>query len=42
VVKIKNIPKNDKPRERLYLYGAENLANEELLAIILKTGTKKY
>ena len=42
MVKIKNIPDNDKPRERLYMYGAENLSNEELLAIVLKTGTKKY
>lgn len=42
MVKIKNIPNSDKPRERLYMYGAESLSNEELLAIVLKTGTKKY
>lgn len=42
MVKIKNIPDSDKPRERLYMYGAESLSNEELLAIVLKTGTKKY
>lgn len=39
-IKIKEIPKEERPRERLYLYGKESLANEELLAIILKTGTK--
>jgi len=42
MVKIKNIPDEDKPRERLCLNGAENLSNEELLAIILKTGTRRY
>lgn len=30
------------PRERLLLHGSNNLTNEELLMIILKTGTKKY
>lgn len=40
-MKFKNIPDNEKPRERLIKYGVENLSNEELLAIILKTGTKK-
>ena len=41
-MKFKNIPNDEKPRERLFLYGSENLSNEELLSIILKTGTKKY
>lgn len=40
-VVIKDIPKEERPRERLLNYGAANLSNEELLAIILKTGTKK-
>ena len=40
MIKFKNLPKQDKPRERLYMYGSENLSNEELLSIILKTGTK--
>ena len=31
----------EKPRERLLVYGANNLSNEELLMIILKSGTKK-
>lgn len=40
-MKFKNIPDMEKPRERLIKYGVENLSNEELLAIILKTGSKK-
>ena len=38
-MKIKNLPKEERPRERLLKYGSDNLSNEELLAIILKTGT---
>ena len=38
--KIKDIPLDDRPRERLINSGVSNLSNEELLAIILKTGTK--
>ena len=37
---IKDIPLNERPRERLFRVGVENLSNEELLSIILKTGTK--
>ena len=40
MIKFKNLPDCDKPRERLYMYGSENLSNEELISIILKTGTK--
>lgn len=40
MINFKNLPNSDKPRERLYMYGSENLSNEELLSIILKTGTK--
>ena len=39
-VKIKDIPLIDRPCERLILNGVESLSNEELLAIIFKTGTK--
>lgn len=39
-VKIKDIPACDRPRERLIEQGADTLSNEELLAIIFKTGTK--
>ena len=35
---IKEMKEIDRPRERLMKYGASNLTNEELLAIILKTG----
>lgn len=37
---IKDIPKSERPRERLKKYGRENISNEELLSIILNTGTK--
>ena len=37
---IKEIPKEERPRERLKEVGVENLTNVELLSIILKTGTK--
>lgn len=40
--KFKDIPNEEKPRERLVLYGSENLSTEELLMILLKTGTKNY
>ena len=41
-MKFNDILKEEMPRERLVKYGVENLSNEELLAIILKTGSKKY
>ncbi len=37
---IKNVPKNDRPRERLLENGADHLSNQELLAILLGSGTK--
>ena len=39
-IKMKDIPKNERPVERLFQYGAETLSNEELLAILIKTGNK--
>lgn len=39
-IKIKELPINDRPRERLINNGVQSLSNEELLAIVLKTGTK--
>ncbi|WP_070109417.1 RadC family protein [Clostridium acetireducens] len=36
-----DLPENERPRERLLKYGPEVLSNSELLAIILRTGTKK-
>lgn len=41
-VRIKDIEEFDRPRERLINNGVGVLSNEELLAIILKTGTKQY
>ncbi len=40
MIRIKDLPINDRPIERLIMVGARNLSNEELLAIVLKTGTK--
>ena len=40
MIDFKSLPDIEKPRERLYMYGSENLSNEELISIILKTGTK--
>lgn len=37
---IRDIPNSERPRERLMSLGVESLSNEELLAIILKSGTK--
>lgn len=36
---VKEIPISERPRERLMRYGAKSLANHELLAIILRTGS---
>ena len=37
--RVRELPKIERPRERLLEVGASNLSNEELLAIILKNGT---
>ncbi|MDU1411554.1 MAG: DNA repair protein RadC [Clostridium sp.] len=39
-IKVKDLPKNERPREKLLRYGANQLSNSELLAVILRTGTK--
>ncbi len=41
VVKIKDLPKDERPYERLVKLGATYLSNEELIAILLKSGTKE-
>ncbi len=41
-MKIKDLQKEEKPREKLIEKGAENLTNVELLAIILRSGGKEY
>ena len=37
---MSDLPKEERPRERLLKVGAENLSTTELLAIILSTGTQ--
>ena len=37
-MKIKDLPKIERPREKLIQKGAQNLKDEELLAILLRTG----
>ena len=39
-IKLKEMPIMDRPYEKLEIYGPEVLTNSELLAIIIKTGTK--
>ena len=40
-IKIKELPELERPYEKLEMYGEKALSNAELLAIIIKTGTKK-
>jgi DNA repair protein RadC len=39
-IKINDIPKNERPMEKLLMYGAEDLSNAELLAVLLRSGTR--
>ena len=40
-IKIKELPELERPYEKLEQKGEKNLSNAELLAIIIKTGTKE-
>ena len=40
-MRLKELPNLERPYEKLELYGEEKLTNSELLAIIIKTGTKE-
>ena len=40
-IRLKKLPKNDRPRERLVNKGPSSLSDAELISIILKTGTKE-
>lgn len=40
-LKIKELPETERPYEKLELYGEKELSNAELLAIIIKNGTKE-
>lgn len=39
-MKVKDIVKEGRPRERFHLFGPDSLSEAELIAIILRTGTK--
>lgn len=38
---MKDVPKEERPRERLIKYGESQLSNQELIAILLGSGTKQ-
>ena len=40
-IKMKELPISERPYEKLEMYGSNSLSNAELLAIIIKTGTKE-
>ena len=40
-IKMKELPETERPYEKLEQYGAKSLTNAELLAIIIKAGTKE-
>lgn len=40
-IKMKELPLSERPYEKLEMYGAHTLSNAELLAIIIKNGTKE-
>lgn len=40
LIKIKDVPKEERPRERLLKYGPNQLSNKELIAILLGSGTR--
>jgi len=40
-LKMKELPISERPYEKLEMYGAHTLSNAELLAIIIKSGTKE-
>jgi DNA repair protein RadC len=39
---IRDLPEDERPRERLVSYGPQALSSAELLAILLRTGTQKF
>ena len=40
-IKLNKLPISERPYEKLEMYGEKSLSNAELLAIIIKTGTKE-
>lgn len=41
MIVLKDVHEEDRPRERLLQQGAQSLSNAELLAILLRTGTRE-
>lgn len=39
---LKKLPDEEKPRERFVKYGRDNISSNELIEIILKSGTRKF
>ncbi len=39
-LKVMDLPLNERPEEKLFLYGTESLSNTELIALILRCGSK--
>ena len=40
-MKIREMVKDERPREKMAMYGRQTLTNSELLAILIKTGTER-
>ncbi|MFV0255037.1 MAG: RadC family protein [Erysipelotrichaceae bacterium] len=41
-MRVKEIPINERPREKAFNYGIEYLSDRELLALLIRSGTKKH
>lgn len=41
IVRIMDLPENERPQEKLFRYGVETLTNAELLALILRNGNRE-
>ena len=41
VLKVRDLPRDEKPREKLMMYGSQVLSVHELLAVVLGVGTRK-
>ena len=39
-IRVNDIPLNERPIEKLLQFGVNTLSHDELLAIVLRTGTK--
>ena len=39
-IRINDIPQNERPMEKLLKYGSDDLSNAELLAVLLRSGTR--